>query len=147
MLIICGIILIIIELIFVPGTTILGILGIVSLVGGVVLSFTSFGRSIGIWVLTGAIVFSIVTLVYSLRAGTWQRFALKTSIDSKVNQDEKVTLQVGMRGKLKSDLRPIGTAEFQDQLYEAQTNGNYLEAGTQVEIISLANNKIIVKSI
>jgi membrane-bound ClpP family serine protease len=147
LLILCGVVLIIIELIFVPGTTILGILGVVSMVGGVVIAFTNFGRATGFWVLTGTILFSILALVYSLRAGTWQRFALKSKIESRVNEDEKLDLQIGMQGKLISDLRPMGTAEFLDKLYEVQTNGNYLEAGGMVEIINLADNKIVVKPI
>ena len=72
LLIICGIALIIIELIFVPGTTVLGLLGLAALVGGVSVSFTSFGRETGYWILAGASVFTILALVYSLRAGTWQ---------------------------------------------------------------------------
>jgi len=147
LLIVCGIAFIIIELIFIPGITVLGIFGLVALVGGVALSFTNFGPEIGYWILAGALVFSISALVFSLRAGTWQRFALKSSIDSKVNEHEKSELRVGMEGKSISDLRPMGTAEFLDKLYEVQTNGNYLEAGTMVEIANLDDNKIIVKSI
>ena len=147
LLIVCGVILIILELIFIPGTTVLGILGLLALIGGVILSFTAFGSTIGGIVLIGSIVFSLLALIYSLRAGTWQRFALKTSIDSKVNEDEKIDLKVGMKGKSISDLRPIGTAEFMDKLYEVQTNGNYLEAGLNIEITNLADNKIIVKPI
>jgi membrane-bound ClpP family serine protease len=147
LLILCGVAFIIIELIFVPGITVLGILGLVALVGGVSMSFTSFGRETGYWILAGTLIFSILALVYSLRAGTWQRFALKSSIDSKVNEHEKSDLCVGMKGKSISDLRPMGTAEFLDKLYEVKTNGNYLEAGTMLEIAILADNKIIVKSI
>jgi membrane-bound ClpP family serine protease len=147
LLIVCGVVLIIIELVFVPGTTVLGILGLVALVGGVLISFSAFGSTTGGLVLLGTVVFSILALVYSLRAGTWQRFALKSSIDSKVNENEMIDLKVGMEGKSISDLRPIGTGEFMDHLYEVQTNGNYLEAGTKIEIISLSDNKIIVKPI
>jgi len=147
LLILCGIVLIIIELIFVPGTTVLGILGLVAMVGGIAMSFITFGAETGGWILAGSIIFSIVVLVYSLRSGTWQRFALKSSIDSKVNENEKSALNIGMEGKSVSDLRPIGTAEFLDKLYEVQTNGTYLEAGTRVAITNLVDNKIIVKSI
>ena len=147
LLIVCGIAFIIIELIFVPGTTVLGILGVVALVGGVFMSFTKFGREIGVWVLVGTLVFTITALVYSLRAGTWQKFALKSTMTSKVNENEKSDLRVGMEGKSISDLRPMGTAEFFDKLYEVQTNGNYLEAGIELEIINLSDNKITVKSI
>lgn len=147
LLILCGVILVIIELIFVPGTTVLGILGLVSMVSGVVIAFSNYGKVTGFWVLTGTVVFSVLALVYSLRAGTWQRFALKSKIESRVNEGEKLDLKLGMQGKLISDLRPIGTAEFLDKLYEVQTNGNYLEAGVHVEIINLSDNKIVVKPI
>ena len=147
LLIICGIAFIIIELIFVPGTTVLGILGLLALVGGVFISFTNFGRETGIWILVGTSVFSILALVYSLRAGTWKKFALKSTMNSKVNENEKAELRVGMEGKSTSDLRPMGTAEFLDKLFEVQTNGNYLEAGTTIEIVNLSDYKIIVKPI
>lgn len=147
LLIVCGIAFIIIELIFVPGTTVLGILGVLALVGGVFMSFTNYGQEIGVWILVGTLVFTITALVYSLRAGTWQKFALKSTMTSKVNENEKSDLRVGMEGISISDLRPMGTAEFFDKLYEVQTNGNYLEAGTELEIINLSDNKITVKSI
>ncbi len=147
LLILCGVVLIIIELVFVPGTTVLGILGLVSMVGGVVIAFTNYGKVTGFWILAGTVAFSVLALVYSLRAGTWQRFALKSKIEGRVNEDEKLDLKVGMQGKLISDLRPMGTAEFQDKLYEVQTNGNYLESGGDVEIINLSENKIVVKPI
>jgi len=147
LLIFSGIALIIIELIFIPGTTILGILGLLALVGGVFISYTNFGSETGNWILIGTSVFSIFALVYSLRSGTWQKFALKSKMESKVNEHEKSELLVGMEGKTISDLRPVGTAEFLDKFFEVQTNGNYLEAGTSIKIANLSENKIIVKSI
>ncbi len=147
LLIFSGIALIIIELIFVPGTTILGILGLLALVGGVFISYTNFGSETGNWILIGTSVFSMLALVYSLRSGTWQKFALKSKMESKVNEHEKSELLVGMEGKTISDLRPVGTAEFLDKFFEVQTEGNYMEAGTSIKIANLSQNKIIVKSI
>lgn len=141
----CGIILIIIEIVFVPGTTILGILGFLMLIGGVYVSYASFGAGVGSGVLIGTIVVSLTALVYSLRSGVWTRFSLKSQIDSKVNEHEKDSLTVGLQGVAISDLRPVGSAEFLDRLYEVQTNGNYLEAGARIEIIKISDNKIIVE--
>ncbi len=143
----CGIILIILELIFVPGTTILGVLGFLMLLGGVVVSFASFGATTGWIVLVGTAIVGLISVIYSLKSGVWQRFSLKSQIDSRVNEHEKDHLQIGMRGKAVSDLRPVGTAEFEDKLYEVQTNGNYLDSGKAIEIIKLSDNKIIVQPI
>lgn len=147
LLVACGIILLILELIFVPGTTILGILGFFMLIGGVYVSFENFGAPVGFGVLLGTAVVSVTALIYSLRSGAWQRFSLKSKIDSKVNEHEQDDLQIGMRGMTISDLRPVGTAEFLDHLYEVQTNGNYLDAGTAIEIIKMLDHKIIVQPI
>ncbi len=141
----CGIVLIIIEIVFVPGTTILGILGILMLFGGVYFSYVNFGSSVGTGVLIGTLLVSLTALVYSLRAGVWSKFSLKSQIDSKVNEHEKDDLAVGLQGTAISDLRPVGTAEFSDQLFEVQTNGNYLEAGTNIAIVKISDNKIIVE--
>ena len=147
LLIVGAVILIIIELIFIPGTTVFGILGFLMLLAGIYVSFAKFGQETGLWVLAGTTVFTISALVYSLRSGTWKRFALKEAIDSKVNQGETEELQVGLRGVALSDLRPIGSVEFQNKVYEAQTEGLYLESGSKVEVYKISDNKIIVKPI
>jgi len=147
LLIVIGIILLILEIVFVPGTTVLGVLGFLLLGGGVYYSFVNFGQSVGYSVLGGTLLVSALAIGYSLKAGVWRRFSLKSSIDSKVNEHEQDTLSPGLHGKAISDLRPIGSAEFDDKLYEVQTTGNYLEAGTAVQIIKMADNKIIVEPI
>ncbi len=147
LLIVCGIILLVIELVFVPGTTVLGIVGFVMLIGGVYISFAKFGQVTGGWVLAGTALISILAVVYSLRSGTWKKLVLRSSMDSKVNENEKLALQVGLKGVAISDLRPIGTAEFLEKTYEVQTQGNYLVAGTPITISALSNNKIIVEPI
>ena len=147
LLILVGIILLILEIVFVPGTTVLGIFGFLMLAGGVYYSFINFGSSVGYGVMGGTLVVSAIAIGYSLKSGVWRRFSLKSTIDSKVNEHEKDPLAEGLEGTTISDLRPIGTAEFDDRLYEVQTTGNYLEAGTSVRIAKLSDNKIIVEPI
>ena len=147
LLIILGLGFIVAEIIFVPGTTFLGILGVIFTVAGIVISYMNFGAGTGTIVLLVTLVFGLGMLVYGFKSGAWSKFALKGSIDGKVNEAEKSGLQVGEEGTAISTLRPIGKAEFGDSVFEVSTLGNYLEPGTKIRIIKIKQNKIIVEPI
>jgi len=138
---------IIAEIIFVPGTTLLGLLGIVFTIAGIVISYLSFGAGIGTLVLTISIVVGTSVLIYSFKSGVWERFALKTSIKSKFNEGNLNEIQVGEEGITISALRPVGKADFRDKVFEVTTLGNFLASGTKVRIVSIKNNKIFIEPI
>ena len=138
---------IIAEIIFVPGTTLLGLLGIVFTIAGIVISYLSFGAGIGTLVLTISIVVGTSVLIYSFKSGVWERFALKTSIKSKFNEGNLNEVQVGEEGITISALRPVGKADFRDKVFEVTTLGNFLASGTKVRIVSIKNNKIFIEPI
>lgn len=136
---------IIAEIIFVPGTTLLGLLGLVFTITGVVLSYLSFGGGIGTIVMAVTIILGISILIYSFKSGVWERFALKSSINSKFNEGNLADLQVGEEGITISALRPMGKADFRDKIYEVSTLGNFLPSGTKVRIVSIKNNKVFIE--
>ncbi len=120
-LVILGIILIIAEIIFVPGTTIVGILGFLSGILGVYLSFTYFGSTTGGWVAFGSSVALAITLYNSFKSKTWDKFSLKDTNSGKVNEDLTSALALGDEGVAISVLKPVGKAEFSDREYEVKT--------------------------
>lgn len=138
---------IIAEIIFVPGTTLLGLFGLIFTITGIVISYVSFGSDVGTPVLIISVLFGLGITIYSLKSGVWDKFALKGAINSRVNEGEKEELQVGEEGITISSLRPIGKGEFKDKIYEVTTLGNYLTADTKIRIVSIKNNKIIVEPI
>lgn len=146
-LILFGLGLIIIEVIFVPGTTIVGILGIILAAVGVYLSFTNFGNNTGTLVLVATALVALIALVTSFRTGVWKKFALKDQISSKFNEHIEITMQEGDEGVALSSLKPIGNAEINEKVFEVKTNGNYVDAGVRVRVIKIDKNKIIVEPI
>ncbi|MFT2010343.1 NfeD family protein [Pontibacter sp. 13R65] len=142
-----GLILIIIELIFVPGTTIVGVLGFVLAAIGVWIGYAALGTTIGHIILAIAVLTTCIAVFYSFRTDAWSRFALKDTNSGRVNDDKLHTLQVGNKGKTISALRPQGTAVFQDQHHEVQTQGEFIAPNTAIRIIQLSANKIIVEEI
>lgn len=147
LLIFFGLILIIAEIIFIPGTTIVGVIGAVFLIAGVVSSFSEFGQQGG-WLTLGiTAVSSGVIIYYSFKANVWGRFSLKSAITSKVNEGEMEGLAVGLEGEAVSTLKPFGKAEISNKVYEVKTLGSFVENGTKVRIIQILTNQIIVEPI
>jgi membrane-bound ClpP family serine protease len=112
-----------------------------------VLVFNTYGTSAG-WIVTGSTAtVSIGVLIYAFRRGAWNRFALKSSITSKVNEGKPIMLQVGDEGIARSALRPIGKGEFDNTEIEVRSLGSFVEAGTPVKVIKIDNRKIFVEPI
>jgi len=146
-LILFGILLVIAEIIFIPGTTVVGIIGAVFMIIGVVTSFNYFGQQGGWMILGGTGVLSGFILYYSFKANVWGRFSLKTASSSKVNEGEMEGVEAGQEGITISSLRPSGKAEINERTFEVKTLGEVVQSGTRVRIIKVLANQIIVEPI
>ena len=139
--------LIVVEIIFVPGTTIVGIFGLAAIIAGLVFTFSSYGNTIGWSVTGGTAVFSIATFIYAFRSGAWSRFALKGTINSKVNDDKPIIVKIGDEGVAHSTLRPMGKGEFDNIEMEVRSLGELIPTNSRIRIIKIDNRKIFVEPI
>lgn len=146
-LVVFGLVLIIVEVIFVPGTTFVGIVGFGVAGFGVWQSFISFGTETGLIVLTVSSLLAVGAIFYSFKAGVWKRFALNDRNKAQNNDGIKHSLQEGEMGITLSALRPIGKAEFSEKVFEVKTNGNYVDTGTKIKIVKILDQSIIVDPI
>lgn len=142
-----GLTLIIVELVFIPGTTVVGLLGLIFAIVGIIISYNHFGDDTGFYILLSTSAATLLALFYSFRSGAWSKFSLKSSIDSKVNEGITATLRIGDEGVTVSTLRPIGKAEFHDKTFEVKTSGNYIERGERVRITHIESQQIVVEPI
>lgn len=147
LLVLVGLVLIYLELIFVPGTTFLGLVGLVLTGIGIYIAYQEHGTQTGTLVLVGSFAVTIGALIFSFKAKSWDRFALKQKNQGRVNEDLTAGLQVEMRGTAISDLKPIGKAEFDNKAYEVTSHGELIETGTAVRILKIDRNKIIVETL
>lgn len=144
-LLLIGLALIIVEVVFVPGTTIVGIIGVIFIGTGVIISYRHYGSEAGLYILLGMAVVTAVALFFSFRSQAWTRFANKSAISSKVNEGSREALRVGDEGIAISVLRPMGKVNFPGGQFEVKTLGDYVDVGTRVEIVHLSPGEIIVK--
>jgi membrane-bound ClpP family serine protease len=144
-LIVFGLALIVAEIVFVPGTTVVGFLGFALVVVGLIISFRYFGHETA-WVIVGiTTVASGLVFYFSFKANVWGRFALKSSAKSKVNEGELEGLASGQEGTAISALRPVGKGELGNKIYEVRTQGSYVESGAKIRVVKILFNQIIVE--
>lgn len=144
-LLLIGLALIIVEVVFVPGTTLVGIMGVIFLGAAIMSSYRNYGSDVGFYVLLGTSAVTAVALFFSFRSQAWSRFANNSAINSKVNEGLTSSLVMGDEGVALSTLKPIGKVQFKGKEYEVKTLGDYVDVGTKVKIVHLQENQIIVK--
>lgn len=144
-LILGGIILLLLEVLVIPGTTVVGLAGAGLIGTGIFFTFADYGVLIGSLVLFATLVVSIVSVVMALRSKTWKRAALNAEIDGKVNVINAELIHVGDEGLTISRLNPVGKALFNGEYYEVVSKDNLIDPNTAVMVVKIEGNKIIVK--
>jgi membrane-bound serine protease (ClpP class) len=54
---------------------------------------------------------------------------------------------VGETGQAASDLRPSGKVLIEDRLIDVITEGDYVDAGTPIEVLRVEGNRVLVRKI
>jgi membrane-bound ClpP family serine protease len=148
-LIFVGLLLFIIEFMLIPGITIAGAGGAICLVTGIVFAFVSFGTTTGFLVLGVTAAVMVMLTVLMLKANTWNKFMLKTTIDGKVDtvgaQEGKV--KPGDRGTTVTRLAPGGKVLVNGEYFEAKSVDILIDPRQEIEVIRIDDNKLIVKPI
>lgn len=142
-LILVGLVLIFAEILLIPGVGVAGILGLLSMGGSCFYAFYEFGNVTGYIVTAVNVVLLVALSIWVLRAKTWKRMSLETSIDSKAV--ESSVLAVGDRGKTLTRLAPMGSARFGDFVVEVKAVEGMLDPNIEVEVVLIEDNRIYVK--
>ncbi|MDX2196641.1 MAG: hypothetical protein NW207_09510 [Cytophagales bacterium] len=145
-LLLIGLIFIVAEVLFIPGTTFVGFLGFAMMSVGVWYSFRDFGSVVGLSVAGGSLLLIILTFYVGYKKGVWKLFALGTTNDTRLETNYLEVLEVGLIGKAVSALRPAGTGEFQGKRVEVQTYGELISTDTSIIIVEIKGNEIFVKA-
>lgn len=148
-LILLGILLFLLEFLVVPGITVAGIGGAISIVTAIILGFYYHGPRMGLIILGSTLVIMVITIVFMLKAGTWKKLMLTKSIDSSVSTVYKQDIQVavGDIGTTITRLNPGGRVFIKGEYYEAKSLDRLIDQETEIVVIKIESNKLIVKPI
>lgn len=157
---IIGLILLLVEIFYVPGFGLIGILGIILMVGSILFSLIGEFPVIS----ENEISNALIQLAASLTASVILLFVLwkflpgipiwgRLILSSSENQNEGFISNpdfshlVGKRGKAISQLRPAGIALIENRRYDVVTEGEFISKNDEIEVIQTIGSKIIVKKI
>ena len=146
-LVLIGVLLLLAEILIIPGVGVTGILGLVSLGGSCFYAYHEMGGTAGTVVTTVVCLLVVLMLVFVLRGKTWTKLALKTSIESKATPGTIKEIDLGQKGEAVTRLSPMGSVRFDDEVVEVKSLDGMLERGTQVTVVLIEDNKIYVKQI
>ncbi|KAF0198659.1 MAG: hypothetical protein FD166_1300 [Bacteroidetes bacterium] len=144
-LIVAGLLFILLEVLVIPGTTVVGIAGVALIAFSIWESYHVFGSPVGHYILFATFLITLITIVLAFKSNTWHRLALKTEIRGKVNVIDFDSIHPGDSGKAISRISPSGKAVFNDEFFEVHTNGDFIDQETEVVVSHILDNKIFVK--
>jgi len=144
-LILIGVLLLVLEILVIPGAGFPGVVGFLMLVTGVWFAYDREGVMAGNLTLLVTVLINIVTLIVVMRSKTWKQAQLKTAITGKLRGLESANLQVGNSGRTVTRCAPMGKAAFGDYELEVDAGTAFLDTGTEVEIVKIVGSKVFIK--
>ncbi len=145
--IILGLFFCVVELLLIPGVAIGAVLSVVCSGYAVYTSFNNYGLVGGVVVTLIILALTTLSVIFSLRAKTWDRFSLKSKISSASTAAPQSSVAIGDRGVATSRLSPMGKVEIAGESYEAKSRSVYIDANREVEVVGFENFSVVVKEL
>ena len=150
-----GLILLALEIFVIPGFGIVGLLGITCFI---ISFFAAFGfenfaaaSHTVAYSLLGTLITIILLTVYVLPKSSifkWIRLDTVQKRENGCMSHKKVSLElVGQLGVAHATLRPIGSVIINGKIYEATTQGAFIEKDEKIEVIEATPMRILVKKV
>ena len=147
LLILLGVLFCVAELLLLPGLSIGAFLSVACYGGAVWYAFDALGTTAGVVTIVVVLIVSLISIIFSLRAKTWQCFALKQQIDSTSMPHPESELSVGAVGVAVSRLSPMGKVNINGKIYEAKSEDVFIDHREQIEVVGFENFNVIVRKL
>jgi membrane-bound serine protease (ClpP class) len=154
-----GVILLALEVFVIPGFGFAGVLGIIALLAGLILSLVGAGDTSEVILLAaGRVVFSLlIALAASLallrflpRLPFGRRLVLETGLGAGHaygSAPDSDLRWLGRQGRAASALRPAGIAEIEGERVDVVSEGELIDAGDVIQVTRVDGNRIVVRRV
>lgn len=144
-LIIAGLILFIIEVFLLPGISIAGIISAVCLLYANYYAFDTMGTLQGCITLVISAIGVIAITIWFMRSKTVDKLSLKKTIDYKPEPLKGLNLKAGDEGIALTRLALIGNAEFDGNIIEVRSTGDFIEEKSKIRIERIRDGIVMVE--
>ena len=146
-LVISALLLLLVELFVIPGSSLAAILSAICLTWAVAYAFINISALAGIITLILALILGSCVLITFMRSKTLDKVALTEEVSSTVDRSVAAQVQVGDKGYAVTRLALIGNAEINGHVVEVRSADGFLNEKTPVVVTCVTDNEIIVQKI
>ncbi len=157
LLVIVGLVLVVVEVLVIPGFGIAGVAGIIALLAGVTMSMFGEGASIDVIgnaltrvaiSLFMAIGFALVLLRAMTKTPFGKRLVLETDMDAHEGWESTPETDhqlLGVVGRTITQLRPAGLADLGGSRVDVVSDGELIDPGTEIIVTRVDGNRVVVR--
>lgn len=142
-----AIILFLVELFFIPGISVAGILALGLLIFANYYAFAYMGNVAGVITLTISAAASLGSIYWFMRSKTLDRVALKKNITSQVDRHAEQSTQIGDTGVSTTRLALIGYAEINGKIVEVKSTDGFLDEKTPIVVTRISDGVVLVEKL
>jgi membrane-bound ClpP family serine protease len=143
--VVLGIAFFILEIFFLPGVSIGGIVGTLFTGAGIWYAFAKIGETAGWIVVAVSVVALALAVVYFIKGKPLDKMALNKELESD-NPYNMSNVIVGDKGRTLSRLAPMGKVIVNGEDYEAKVRNGFLDGGVEIEVVGVEGNVLVVES-
>jgi membrane-bound serine protease (ClpP class) len=142
-----GVVLLMIEILVIPGFGIFGITGLVGLaVGlGIMMSAPGISGAVALLITLSIAILAVVVAILIIRDKRPRALVLSERLSGSASLDLKHL--VGVSGVALTPLRPSGTAELEGSRFNVVTEGEFVPKGRGIMVTQVVGQRIVVKEI
>jgi membrane-bound serine protease (ClpP class) len=143
-LLVCGMVLLVVEVAIIPGFGVAGLGAIAMIVGGTVLAWVRYGATWGMGSLLIAAGATYTVLVVAPRTRAGKQLILADAVGKGGARDAAL---VGKVGRTITALRPAGVADVDGRRVDVVAEGVFVDAGREVRIVSVEGARVVVEPV
>ncbi len=149
-LIIFGFLLVVIEIFLIPGFNIFGVLGFISIAGGIFVAYSKLPAFYAHLILIGSLFFSSILIWLFTRSKSWKKLVLDTNESKEAGfsvQNREYLELLNKSGVAHSMLRPAGIVIIEGKKYDVVTEGGFINKDERIQVVEVAGNRIVVRQL
>lgn len=142
--VILGIAFFILEIFFLPGISIGGIVGTLFTGAAIWYAFAKMSATAGWIVVSVSAIALLLAVVYFIKGKPLDKVALNRELESD-NPYNMSNVEVGDCGRTLSRLAPMGKVMVNGEDYEAKVRNGFLDGGIEVVVVAIEGNVLVVE--
>lgn len=139
-----GLLFIMVEIFLLPGITVGGVVGLVTMTVGIVLAYKDLGTSVGHIALLISFSSSIILFIIGTRTFKSKNVALTKNLENTPAMHLQ-KIRVGDIGEAHGDIKPTGQAIINGETFQVKSIGDFISDDTEIIVTHIDQNSITVK--